>query len=105
MEETQDYYDTQYVFVSNYGDRLKADQFRKRLRQYAIEAGIDTSKAQVSPHRFRDYFITNYILNGGDLFTLQRIVATLILRRHRATLKLTKRQCGIVIRNILRYRD
>ncbi|WP_145039937.1 tyrosine-type recombinase/integrase [Paenibacillus sp. Y412MC10] len=75
MEETQDYFDTQYVFVSNYGDRLKADQFRKRLRQYAIEAGIDTSKTQVSPHRFRDYFITNYLLNGGDLFTLQRIVA------------------------------
>ncbi|MEC0253642.1 tyrosine-type recombinase/integrase [Paenibacillus lautus] len=75
MEETRDYFNTQYVFVSNYGERLKADQFRKRLRQYAIEASIDTSKTQVSPHRFRDYFITNYLLNGGDLFTLQRIVA------------------------------
>ncbi|WP_339323214.1 tyrosine-type recombinase/integrase [Paenibacillus sp. FSL W8-0194] len=75
MDENREYFDTTYIFVSNYGDRLKADQFRKRLRQYATDAGIDTTKTKVSPHRFRDYFITNYLLNGGDLFTLQRIVA------------------------------
>lgn len=75
MDENREYFDTPYIFLSNYGDRLKADQFRKRLRKYAVDAGIDTTKTQVSPHRFRDYFITNYLLNGGDLFTLQRIVA------------------------------
>lgn len=75
IEETQSYFDTDFVFVSVYGDPLKGDHFRKQLRKYANAAGIDTSETRVSPHRFRDYFITNYLLNGGDLFTLQRIVA------------------------------
>lgn len=75
VEETQYYFNTEYIFVSDYGDPLKADHFRKRLKNYAKMAGIDTTRVQVSPHRFRDYFITNYLLNGGDLFTLQRIVA------------------------------
>lgn len=75
IEETQAFFNTDYVFVAVYGDPLKADHFRKQLRKYAEEAGIDTKKTQVSPHRFRDYFITNYLLNGGDLFTLQRIVS------------------------------
>jgi len=75
IEETQAFFNTDYVFVAVYGDPLKADHFRKQLRKYAEAAGIDTNKTQVSPHRFRDYFITNYLLNGGDLFTCQRIVA------------------------------
>lgn len=75
IEENQYRFDTDYIFVSDYGEPLKADHFRKRLRHYANIAGIDTTSVQVSPHRFRDYFITNYLLNGGDLFTLQRIVA------------------------------
>ncbi|GIP14004.1 hypothetical protein J1TS5_61740 [Paenibacillus macerans] len=75
IEETQAFFETDYVFVAVYGDPLKADHFRKQLRKYAEIAGIDTKKTQVSPHRFRDYFITNYLLNGGDLFTCQRIVA------------------------------
>lgn len=75
IEETQAYFDTNYVFVSVYGDPLKADHFRKQLKKYAEIAGIDTKTTSVTPHRFRDYFITNYLVNGGDLFTLQRIVA------------------------------
>ncbi|MBA9086476.1 integrase/recombinase XerD [Fontibacillus solani] len=75
IEETQAFFETDYVFVAVYGEPLKADHFRKQLRKYAEDAGIDTKKTQVSPHRFRDYFITNYLLNGGDLFTCQRIVA------------------------------
>ncbi|GGG15717.1 tyrosine-type recombinase/integrase [Paenibacillus aceti] len=75
IEETQSYFDTDCIFVSVYGDPLKADHFRKQLIKYAKIAGIDTETTKVTPHRFRDYFITNYLVNGGDLFTLQRIVA------------------------------
>ncbi|GAA0134750.1 hypothetical protein YSY43_15900 [Paenibacillus sp. YSY-4.3] len=75
IEETQAFFETDYVFVAVYGDPLKADHFRKQLRKYAEIAGIDTKETPVSPHRLRDYFITSYLLNGGDLFTLQRIVA------------------------------
>ena len=75
MEETRSYFDTEYCFVANYGEPLKADHFRKRLLQHACEAGIDVKKTPVTPHRLRDYFCTQYLLNGVDLFTLQRIVA------------------------------
>ncbi|WP_223068087.1 tyrosine-type recombinase/integrase [Paenibacillus caui] len=90
MEETQGYFDTPFIFVSNYGDRLQADHFRKRLRQYAIDAGIDQKKTKVSPHRFRDYFCTNYLLNGGDLFTLQRIVAHADIKTTQGYVKLNE---------------
>ncbi|WP_342438131.1 tyrosine-type recombinase/integrase [Paenibacillus sp. FSL L8-0436] len=75
IQETSAHFETSFVFVSNYGEQLKADHFRKQLRKYATMAGIDTKETRISPHRFRDYFCTNYLVNGGDLFTLQRIVS------------------------------
>ncbi|OKP81858.1 hypothetical protein A3844_25060 [Paenibacillus helianthi] len=75
LEENRAHIDTEYFFISIYGEPLSAGSFRKRLRHYAEIAGIDTKETRVSPHRFRDYFCTSYLVNGGDLFTLQRIVA------------------------------
>lgn len=66
--------DIEHIFLSNYGDPLKADHFRKQLREYGKMAGID-GQVRVSPHTFRHYFCKTYLLNGGDIFTLQRIVA------------------------------
>ncbi|MFD1957129.1 tyrosine-type recombinase/integrase [Paenibacillus thailandensis] len=73
MNETRRYFDTDHIFVANYGDPLKADHFRKRLKEHAKNAGVDPALAH--PHQFRSYFCTMFLLNGGDLFTLQRIVA------------------------------
>ena len=74
VNENKTYFDTDYVFVSNYGGQLTDDHFRKRLREYGIKVGIH-DKVRVSPHTFRHYFCKTYLLNGGDLFTLQRIVS------------------------------
>ena len=90
LEENRVYFDTNNVFVSNYGDQLKADHFRKRLRNYADLAGIDTKDTRITPHRFRDYFCTNYLLNGGDLFTLQRIVAHADIKTTQGYVKLNE---------------
>ena len=73
IDETRQYFDTDHVFVTNYGEPLKAAHFRKRLRIHAIAGGVDKKLAH--PHQFRSYFCTTYMLNGGDIFTLQRIVA------------------------------
>ncbi|WP_051236189.1 tyrosine-type recombinase/integrase [Paenibacillus pinihumi] len=73
INETKQYFDTAYIFVSNYGEPLKADNFRKRLKKYAKIAGVDPGI--VFPHQFRSYFCTSYLLNGGDPFTLRKIVA------------------------------
>jgi integrase/recombinase XerD len=74
ISENKMYFDTENLFVSNYGGQLTSDQFRHRLKYHAINAGIN-GKVRVSPHTFRHYFCKMYLLNGGDLFTLQRIVA------------------------------
>lgn len=62
-----------YIFLSAYGDKLTADTVRKRFTRYGALAGISDS-VRVSPHTFRHYFCKMYLLNGGDLFSLQRIV-------------------------------
>jgi integrase/recombinase XerD len=73
INENRRYFDTDHIFVANYGEPLKDDHFRKRLKEHATNAGVDLALAY--PHQFRSYFITTFLLNGGDLFTLQRIVA------------------------------
>ncbi|WP_366249982.1 site-specific integrase [Terribacillus aidingensis] len=71
VAENKANFDTEYVFVSNIGTRYNPNSFRKRLNNYKDIAGITK---RVSPHVFRHMFCRNYILNGGDIFTLQRIV-------------------------------
>lgn len=70
-EETNSYFDSEgYVFMSAYGEPLAVDTFRRRLWKYAKKCGIK----KATPNMFRHTFCRNYILNGGDIFTLQRIV-------------------------------
>jgi integrase/recombinase XerD len=71
VTENKSYFDNEYVFLSNCGTKYNPNSFRKRLLIYRDKAGI---KKRVSPHVFRHMFCRNFILNGGDVFTLQRIV-------------------------------
>jgi len=75
IAENKSYFgsDATHIFLSSYGEPLKADQFRKQLHEYGVNAGI-ADKVRVSPHTFRHYFCKTYLLNGGDIFSLQRIV-------------------------------
>ncbi|MCY8233700.1 tyrosine-type recombinase/integrase [Priestia endophytica] len=58
------------IFMNAYGEPLKADAVRRRFHRLGKRLGIQ----KLHPHRFRHTFIRNYILNGGDIFTLQKIV-------------------------------
>jgi integrase/recombinase XerD len=60
------------IFLSNYGEKLDSSGIRERIRDYGMKAKIDN--VRVSPHTFRHTFAKFYILNGGDPFTLQRIL-------------------------------
>ncbi|MFX0560974.1 tyrosine-type recombinase/integrase [Tepidibacillus infernus] len=60
------------IFLSVYGTPFQKTSFRKRLNFYKEKAGI--TDARISPHSFRHYFAKNYILSGGDPFTLQQIL-------------------------------
>lgn len=70
VTENKANFDTEYVFLSNCGTRYNPNSFRNRLRIYKEKAGITK---RVSPHCFRHQFCRDFILNGGDIFTLQRI--------------------------------
>jgi len=73
IEETKNHFQTESIFVDVYGKELNADAVRKIFRRYAEKAGL-IGKVKFSPHVFRHYFCTQYLLNGGDIATLQRIV-------------------------------
>ncbi|MFC4387762.1 tyrosine-type recombinase/integrase [Gracilibacillus marinus] len=70
IQEVKTNFDTEYLFVSNFGERYMPNSFRKRLHNYKTLAGIDK---RLSPHSLRHQFCRDYIMNGGDVFSLQRI--------------------------------
>lgn len=70
-EESCGYFgDTPYIFHNAYGEAFTAGAFRTRLNRSKKRLGFP----RLSPHMFRHTFCRNYLLNGGDLFTLQKIV-------------------------------
>lgn len=86
ISENKQYFDSPYVFLSNYGGRYKADSFRRRLLTYKKSVGIEK---RVSPHSLRHQFCRDYILNGGDIFTLQRIVGHADIQTTRKYVQMT----------------
>lgn len=70
-EESAGYFgDSPYIFHNAYGEPFTADAFRRRLNRRKGRLGL----SKLSPHMFRHTFARKYLLNGGDLFTLQRIL-------------------------------
>jgi len=59
-----------YVFRANDGGQLSG----RRVRQLFAGLGDRAEVAKVHPHRFRHTFGYRYIRNGGDVFSLQRIL-------------------------------
>ena len=60
------------VFITRDGRPLKKRHVQQILRRLAKKAGIEGVRC--SPHTLRHTFATNFIRNGGDAFTLQRIL-------------------------------
>jgi integrase/recombinase XerD len=58
------------MFTSDEGDRMKYSTLRQILRRLSVKAGIPTP----SPHSFRRCFAINFLRNGGDLLSLQRLL-------------------------------
>lgn len=63
---------TELLFVSSLGEPLCRFSLTKRIRDYGRKAGI-TGK-RVSAHTLRHTFGVSWCVNGGDAFSLQRLL-------------------------------
>ncbi|MHB9023973.1 MAG: tyrosine-type recombinase/integrase [Armatimonadota bacterium] len=77
---------TDAVFVTCYGDPLT----RQRVHRLLTDAGEDAELAAglVTPHNFRRFFAVQFIRNGADPFTLQKILG-------HTDLTMTRRYCEL----------
>lgn len=62
----------QHVFVTQFGEAIDRHRMWKIIN--AIGGEAEVGGVRVSPHTFRHTFAKNWILNGGDPFSLQRIL-------------------------------
>jgi site-specific recombinase XerD len=60
------------LFLRTDGQALTPDQVYRLIRDYGEKAGLQGVRC--SPHTFRHTFAKSFLLNGGDLFTLQKIL-------------------------------
>ena len=70
-------FNTEYVFLMNYGEPVNRDHFRKRLKEYAKQADI---KKNVYPHLLRHTAATLFLEDGGDIRHLQMLLGHADLR-------------------------
>ncbi|WP_245308318.1 tyrosine-type recombinase/integrase [Halalkalibacter urbisdiaboli] len=71
LAEIEDFYD-EHLFLTYDGRPLEASSFRWILKEYGNAAGVTNKR--VSPHTLRHTGALFYILNGGDPFSLMRIL-------------------------------
>lgn len=76
MRESDDF-GSDYIFLSNHGEPLVDDQFRRRLKLHARNAGITI---RVYPHLFRHTAATLFLENGGEARHLAKILGHRDLR-------------------------
>lgn len=71
ITESKEYFDSNYVFNTNYGEPVNEKTIQKAFSKYAKQAGIEK---RVSPHVLRHNFAKISALNGMDIFSLMRIL-------------------------------
>lgn len=64
--------DTKSLFVTVYGDVMDRHQVARIIKNRCEKAGI--SGVRCSPHTFRHSMAVAYLQNGGDVFSLQRLL-------------------------------
>lgn len=58
------------LFATRYYRGMSRDSIRQLLEEFGKRSGV----SNVHAHRFRHNFAIQYLRNGGDVFTLQRLL-------------------------------
>jgi integrase/recombinase XerD len=64
--------DTKMLFVTWHGDPLDRYRLREVVQERCGQAGV--TGVRCSPHTFRHTFAVSYLRNGGDVFSLQKML-------------------------------
>lgn len=83
---------TEYLFVTEYGDPMQARIAQDQIARYGKNAGIQGIR--VSPHTFRHTFAKNWIVNGGDVFSLQKLLGHTTMEMVRRYVNLANEDVG-----------
>jgi integrase/recombinase XerD len=86
IQETEDF-NNEYLFLTYDGRPLNHGTFRKRLAMYSHRAGLDKV---VTPHMLRHTGSLLYLLNGGNIFSLQKILGHSTLEMTRKYVQFTE---------------
>lgn len=78
-----------FLFVDHFGRPVKKRWYQQILARAGKAAGIEG--VRVSPHTLRHTFAVQYVLNGGDAFSLQRLLGHSSLETVRLYLNLANR--------------
>jgi len=84
------------LFINSRGQPLKASAILEMMRRYGKRAGI--KGVRCSPHTLRHTFAKRFLLNGGDVFTLQQILGHSSLEMVRRYLTLCSQEVGRLYR-------
>jgi len=82
----QPYQPAAHLFVTKQGTELDRSNLRRHLNALGKRAGVP----KCHPHRFRHTFATNYLRNGGDIYSLQNLLGHTSLEMVRRYLHLTE---------------
>jgi integrase/recombinase XerD len=64
--------ETKSLFVSWHGDPLDRYRLREIVQEHCNQAHV--TGVRCSPHTFRHTFAVSYLRNGGDVFSLQKVL-------------------------------
>jgi len=84
------------LFINSHGEPLKSRGVLEMMRRCGKRAGI--TGVRCSPHTLRHTFAKRFLLNGGDVFTLQQMLGHSSLEMVRRYLALCSQEVGRLYR-------
>jgi len=64
------YRQSEYIFCTNKGKPLSVSNYETNFKKYGVRIGLE----KIHPHMLRNNFAKRFLMQGGDIYTLSRIL-------------------------------